>query len=61
MYSPLQRGEVPLYSSLRQFPIILVTLHRWQHRGGEIDQSTQRFYVGWFHVGWQGIWQITWT
>ena len=21
----------------------------------EIDQSTQRFYVGWFHVGWQGI------
>ena len=22
----------------------------------EIDQSTQRFYVGWFHVGWQGIW-----
>ena len=21
----------------------------------EIDQPTQRFYVGWFHVGWQGI------
>ena len=21
----------------------------------KIDQSTQRFYVGWFHVGWQGI------
>ena len=21
----------------------------------EIDQSTQRFHVGWFHVGWQGI------
>ena len=27
-YSPLQRGEVPLYSSLRRFPIISVTLHR---------------------------------
>ena len=24
-------------------------------RSREIDQSTQRFYVGWFHVGWQGI------
>ena len=24
-------------------------------RSSEIDQSTQRFYVGWFHVGWQGI------
>ena len=24
-------------------------------RSCEIDQSTQRFYVGWFHVGWQGI------
>ena len=23
-------------------------------RSREIDQSTQRFYVGWFHVGWQG-------
>ena len=33
-YSPLQRGEVPLYSSLRRFPIIPVTLHRCQHRGG---------------------------
>ena len=21
----------------------------------EIDQSTQRFHVGWFHVGWHGI------
>ena len=28
VYSTLQRGEVPLYSSLRRFPIILVTLHR---------------------------------
>ena len=35
-YSPLQRGEVPLYSSLRRFPIIRVTLHRWQHRGGQV-------------------------
>ena len=24
-------------------------------RSHEIDQSTQRFYVGWSHVGWQGI------
>ena len=24
-------------------------------RSREIDQSTQRLYVGWFHVGWQGI------
>ena len=24
-------------------------------RSCEIDQSTQRFYVGWFHVDWQGI------
>ena len=24
-------------------------------RSCEIDQSTQHFYVGWFHVGWQGI------
>ena len=24
-------------------------------RSREIDQSTQRFHVGWFHVGWQGI------
>ena len=32
-YSPLQRGEVPLYFSLIRFPIILVTLQRWQHRG----------------------------
>ena len=24
-------------------------------RSREIDQSTQRFYVGWFHVSWQGI------
>ena len=24
-------------------------------RSREIDQSTQRSYVGWFHVGWQGI------
>ena len=24
-------------------------------RSREIDQSTQRFYVGWCHVGWQGI------
>ena len=24
-------------------------------RSREIDQSTQRFYVGWFHVVWQGI------
>ena len=23
-------------------------------RSREIDQSSQRFYVGWFHVGWQG-------
>ena len=35
-YSPLQRGEVLLYSSLRRFPIILVTLHRWQHREGRV-------------------------
>ena len=25
-------------------------------RSREIDQSTQRFHVGWFHVGWQRIW-----
>ena len=24
-------------------------------RSCDIDKSTQRFYVGWFHVGWQGI------
>ena len=24
-------------------------------RSREIDQSMQCFYVGWFHVGWQGI------
>ena len=24
-------------------------------RSRDIDQSTQRFHVGWFHVGWQGI------
>ena len=24
-------------------------------RSREMDQSTQRFHVGWFHVGWQGI------
>ena len=24
-------------------------------RSREIDQSMQRFYVGWFQVGWQGI------
>ena len=24
-------------------------------RSLEIDQSTQRFHVGWFHVGWKGI------
>ena len=24
-------------------------------RSREIDQSNQRFYVGWFHVGWKGI------
>ena len=36
LYSPLQRGEVPLYSSLRRFPIIPVTLHRWQHREGHV-------------------------
>ena len=24
-------------------------------RSREIDQSTQRFHVGWFHLGWQGI------
>ena len=35
-YSPLQRGEVPLYSRLHRFLIILVTLHRWQHRGGHV-------------------------
>ena len=30
-------------------------------RSCEIDQSTQRFHVGWFHVGWQRIWWIIWT
>ena len=30
-------------------------------RSREIDQSTQRFHVGWFHVGWQRMWLITWT
>ena len=24
-------------------------------RSPEIDQSMERFHVGWFHVGWQGI------
>ena len=24
-------------------------------RSREIDQSMERFHVGWFHVGWQGI------
>ena len=24
-------------------------------RSREIDQTTQRFNVGWFHVGWQGL------
>ena len=52
------RGEVPLYSSLRRSdnfgnsPQIAAP-----RRSREIDQSTQRFYVGWFHVGWQGIGQ----
>ena len=32
IYSQVQRGKVPLNSSLRRFPIIWVTLHRWQHR-----------------------------
>ena len=41
-YSPLQRGEVPLYSSLRRFPIIPLTLHRCQHRGGRVKQTNQR-------------------
>ena len=40
-YSPLQRGEVPLYSSLRRFPIIWVNLHRWQHRAGRVKQTNQ--------------------
>ena len=35
-YSPLQRGEVPLYSSLRRYATIPVTLHRWQHQGGSV-------------------------
>ena len=56
VYSPLQRGEVPLYSSLRRFPIISVTPQiAAPRRSRDIDQSTQRFHVGWFHVGWQGI------
>ena len=41
-YSPLQRGEVPLYSSLCRFPIIPVTLHRCQHRGGRVNYTNQR-------------------
>ena len=40
-YSPLQRGEVPLYSSLRRFPIIWVTLHRWQHQDGRVKETNQ--------------------
>ena len=35
-YSPLQRGEVPLYSALHRFLIIRVTLHRWLHQGGRM-------------------------
>ena len=42
IYSLLQRGEVPLYSSQRRFPIIRVTLHRWQHQGGRVKQTNQR-------------------
>ena len=57
MYSPLQRGEVPLYSSLRWFPIYFGNSPQIAapRRSLEIDQSKQRFHVGWFHVGWQGI------
>ena len=51
----MQRG-VPLYSSLRRFPIISVTPQiAAPRRLRDIGQSTQRFYVGWFHARWQGI------
>ena len=40
-YSLLQRGEVPVYSSLRRVLIIRVTLHRWQHRGGGVKLTNQ--------------------
>ena len=56
-YSPLQRGEVPLYSSLRRFADNFGNSPQMAapRRSREIDQSTQCFHVGWFHVGWQGI------
>ena len=48
IYSPLQRGEVS--DNFGNSPQIAAP-----RRSREIDQSTQRFYVGWFHVGWQRI------
>ena len=50
-------AAVPLYSSLRRFPnnfgrSLQIAAPRMLR---EIDQSTQRFYVGWFHVGCEGI------
>ena len=47
-YSPLQRGEVPLYSSLRRFSDNSGNSPQMAapRRSREIDQSTQRFHDG---------------